>query len=108
MRNAHNSTLEVQMSGRSNVGGGTRLRAVLASLGLLAALFLLAPRELHGEGDWKECVDGAFLDYNDCLMESSSWFNQALCDFNFEFEVALCTAYIVGDIKEAYEEGSPD
>lgn len=94
------------MSGQGNVmGGGTRLLAVLA-LGLAATLFLLAPRSLEGAESWKECVDDAFLEYNDCLMESTSWFNQKLCDFNFELEFTLCSAYIVGDIKNAYEDGS--
>jgi hypothetical protein len=86
--------------------GGTRMRVVLASIGLLAALFLLAPRDLHGAKSWKACIDEAFLDYNDCLMESTSWFNRKLCDLNWELEVALCSAYIVGDIKNAYNEGS--
>lgn len=94
------------MSGQGNViGRGTRLLVVLA-LGLAATLFLLAPRSLEGAESWKECVDDAFLEYNACLMESTSWFNQKLCDFNFELEFALCSAYIVGDIKNAYEDGS--
>lgn len=95
------------MSGHGNVmSGGTRLLVVLASVGLAATLFLLAPRSLEGAESWKECVDGAFLGYNDCLMESTSWFNQKLCDFNFELEFTLCSAYIAGDIKNAYEDGS--
>lgn len=85
---------------------GTRMRVVLASIGLLAALFLLAPGSLSGAKSWKGCMDEAFLEYNDCLMESTSWFNRKLCDLNWELEVALCSAYIIGDIRKAYNEGS--
>lgn len=95
------------MSRRGEViRGSTRLRVLLASVGLLAALFLLAPRDLHGAKSWKACVDEAFAEYNECLMESTSWFNRKLCDVNWELEVVLCSAYIAGDIKNAYNDGS--
>lgn len=96
------------MYGRGEViHGGRRMRIVLASFGLLAALILLAPREAQGAKSWKGCVDDAFAGYNDCLMESTSWFNQKLCDIDWEIKVTLCSAYIIGDIKDAYENGSP-
>ncbi|HSK20959.1 MAG TPA: hypothetical protein VK912_17520 [Longimicrobiales bacterium] len=97
------------MSRRGEVpGGGTRMRWVLASVGLLGALFLLAPREAYGAKSWKQCVDESFAEYNECLMETTSWFNRKLCDLDWELKVALCSAYIAGDIKNAYNEGSPD
>jgi hypothetical protein len=100
---------EVSMYRRGEViGGGARVRVVVAAIGLLAALFLLAPRDLHGADSWKECVDESFADYNDCLMETTSWFNRKLCDINWELEVTLCSAYIIGDIRKAYNEGSGD
>ncbi|HEX2166489.1 MAG TPA: hypothetical protein VHG09_04550 [Longimicrobiales bacterium] len=95
------------MSGRGEViHGSRRTRIMLASLGLLAALFLLAPRDVQGAKTWKGCVDEAFGGYNDCLMESTSWFNRKLCDIDWELEVTLCSAYIIGDIKNAYEDGT--
>ena len=84
------------------------MRWVLASVGLLGALFLLAPREAYGAKSWKQCVDESFAEYNECLMETTSWFNRKLCDLDWELKVALCSAYIAGDIKNAYNEGSPD
>lgn len=89
-------------------GGNTRLKVLLASVGLLAALLLVAPRDLSGAESWKECVDGAFADYNSCLMESSSWFNRSLCDLNWELETAVCTAGQLGNIREAFNEGTDD
>lgn len=94
------------MYGQRVMRDSARRALVLASVGLLAVLLLLAPRDLQGAESWKECVDGAFAEYNDCLMESTSWFNQALCDLNWEFQVAVCTAAAFGDVKNAYEEGS--
>ena len=84
------------------------MRLLLASVGLLAALVLLAPRDAYGAKSWKECVDESFGEYNDCLMETTSWFNRKLCDLDWELKVVLCSAYIGGDIKNAFEEGSPD
>lgn len=84
----------------------TRLHAAIISLGLLATLFLLAPRDLHGAKTFKECIDDTFVDYNACLMESTSWFNQKLCDLSWEFEVAVCTAEKIGDVINGYEDGS--
>jgi hypothetical protein len=83
-----------------------RLRALIASVGLLAALFLLAPRDLHGAKTWKECIDGSFASYNACLSSSDSRFERFLCDVAWELDVAVCTAKAVGDVKEGYEEGS--
>jgi hypothetical protein len=88
---------------------GTRMRVLTAAVGLLAALFLLAPRDVRGATtNWKECVDEAFAGYNDCLMESTSWFNRKLCDLDWELDTALCTARALGDIKNAFNEGSSD
>lgn len=96
------------MTARSEVSRGrARVHAALVSLGLLAALFLLAPRDLHGAKSFKECIDGTFADYNSCLMESTSWFNRKLCDISWEFEVAVCAAQKVGDVINGYEDGSP-
>ncbi|MGH7446651.1 MAG: hypothetical protein ACREK1_01255 [Longimicrobiales bacterium] len=95
------------MSARGKViGSDLRLRVLVAFVGLLAALFLLAPRELHGAKSWKECIDESFADYNSCLTPTTSWFERKLCDIAWEFDAALCTAYIIGDIRNAYEDGS--
>ncbi|MBR9989600.1 MAG: hypothetical protein KFH98_07585 [Gemmatimonadetes bacterium] len=88
--------------------GSARRTLVLASVGLLAVLFLLVPRDLQGAKTWKECIDDSFAEYNECLMESTSWFNRALCDLNWELQVAVCTASAFGDIKNAYEDGSSE
>jgi hypothetical protein len=90
------------------IAGSGRMRYVLAAIGLVVALFMLAPGDALGAKTWKECVDDAFADYNDCLMESTSWFNRTLCDLSWELEVAVCTAAKLGDIKNAYNEGSEE
>lgn len=90
------------MSARGDVLGGVMRRRVLfASLVLLAALLALAPGEARGQ-TWKECVDDSFAGYNDCLMSSGGWFDRKLCDISWEFEVSLCTARSVGDIRDAW------
>jgi len=97
------------MSAREKVTGvDMRLRVLLASIGLLAALFLLAPRDLHGDWTWKECIDESFADYNGCLSATDSRFEQFLCDLAWELDVAVCTATIFGDVRNGYEEGSDD
>ncbi|HEX6132798.1 MAG TPA: hypothetical protein VFZ24_02370 [Longimicrobiales bacterium] len=78
-----------------------RVRLLLASIGVVVALLLLLPRGARA-GDWKECVDDAFLDYNDCLMDGGGWFERKLCDLDWEFEVTLCTALAVGEIRNAW------
>ena len=83
-------------------------RALIVSLGVLAVLFAIVPRDLRGAKTWKECVDIAFADYNACLMNAGGWFERKLCDLAFEFDAALCTALIIGDIKKAYNEGSTE
>lgn len=88
------------------IGSEWRMRVLLAFTGLLAALFMLAPRELHGAKSWKECIDESFADYNACLSPTTSWFERKLCDIAWEFDAALCTALIIGDIKNAFNEGS--
>ncbi|HEX6309426.1 MAG TPA: hypothetical protein VFZ69_14615 [Longimicrobiales bacterium] len=77
------------------------LRVLLASIGVVVALLLLLPGRARA-GDWKECVDDAFVDYNSCLMNSGGWFDRKLCDLDWEFEVALCTAKAVGEIRNAW------
>lgn len=93
------------MSGRGEIiAGHTRRRVLLATAGLLAALLLFAPRDARA--DWKDCVDKAFAKYNSCLMQTSSWFERALCDLNWEFDMAYCTAGTLGGIRRIYEEGN--
>lgn len=93
------------MSRRGEViAGSTRRRVLLATAGLLAGLLLLAPRD--ASADWKDCVDRAFAKYNSCLMQSTSWFNRALCDVNWEFDMAYCTAGTIGGIRNIYHEGN--
>lgn len=97
------------MSVRGEVmGNGMLMKAVLVAVALLGSAFLLAPRALSGAeaAPWKECVDGAFAGYNDCLMESASWFNRKLCDLEFQLEVVKCSAAAAGDVKKAWNEGS--
>lgn len=89
------------------MGRSTHLRVLVAAVAIIAAFMLLAPRSLHGAVTWKECVDGAFADYNSCLMESTSWFNRKLCDLSWEAEMALCSALKLGEIRKAYNEGTP-
>lgn len=90
------------MSARGEVLGGVMLRRVVfASLVLLAALIALAPGDVRGQ-TWKECVDGTFAEYNECLMNSGGWFEQKLCDISWEFEVSLCTAKKVGEVRHAW------
>jgi hypothetical protein len=93
------------MSRRGEImAGSTRTRVLLATVGLLAALLLLAPGDARA--DWKSCVDKAFAKYNTCLMQSASWFERALCDANWEFDMAWCTAGTLGGIRAVYEEGN--
>lgn len=96
------------MSVRNEVRRGrARIHAVLVSLGLLGALFLIGPPDLRGEKSFfSQCMDDAFADYNECLMDSSSWFSRKLCDFSWEFDAAYCTAAAIGDVKVGYNEGS--
>lgn len=96
------------MTARVDVPGtGMLAKAVLLAVALVGAAFLFAPRDLYGaEATWKECVDAAFAEYNDCLMESSSWFNRKLCDLDFELEVVICSAAAAGDVKKAWQEGT--
>lgn len=95
------------MSAREKVSGvDMRLWVLLASVSLLAALFLLAPRDLHGAKTWKQCIDSSFADYNACLSSTDSRFERFLCDVAWELDVAVCTATTFGDVKEGYEEGS--
>ena len=84
-------------------------KAVLLAVALLGSAFILAPRDLFGAAaGWKECVDDAFADYNSCLMESSSWLSRKVCDFDFEFDIAVCTAGALGDVRKAWENGSSE
>lgn len=95
-------TMEVVMSARGEVLGGLiRRRMMIAALVLVAALLALAPRDVRGQ-TWKDCVDGSFAGYNECLTGSSGWFDRKLCDISWEFEVALCTAQAVGEIRHAW------
>jgi hypothetical protein len=89
------------------MGRGTHLRVLIAAVAVIAAFMLLAPRPAHGAVTWKECVDKAFAEYTSCLMESTSWFNRKLCDFDWEIKTTICSAYAIGDIRKAYNEGSP-
>lgn len=91
------------MSVREKVRGvDMRLRVLLASVGLLAALFLLAPRALHGD-TWKQCIDGSFADYNSCLSSTDSRFEKFLCDVAWELDVVACTSKAIGGIKDNFE-----
>ena len=95
------------MTARENVTGvDMRLRVLLASIGLLAALFLLAPRDLHGDWTWKECIDDSFEDYNGCLSSTDSRFEKFLCDVAWELDVVVCSSKAVGDVRDGYENGS--
>ena len=86
--------------------GRAGIRALLVSFGVLGAL-LLVPRDLRGEKSfYAQCMDDSFADYNECLMESTSWFSRALCDLSWEFDAAYCTAAAIGDVKIGYAEGS--
>lgn len=99
------------MSAREEVmGNGMLGKALLVAVALLGSAFLLAPRALYGAeaAPWKECVDKAFAEYNDCLMENSSWFNRKLCDLQFELDVVICSAAAAGDVKKAWNEGSQE
>lgn len=89
------------MSARNEgMRGGARLRLLLASMAALIALLLLAPGRLNA--DWKSCVDESFVQYNSCLMDAGGWFERKLCDLDWEFDVALCTARAVGEIRDAW------
>jgi hypothetical protein len=95
------------MSAREKVTGvDMRLRVLLASVGLLAALFLLAPRDLHGAKTWKQCIDSSFADYNACLSATDSKFEKFLCDVAWELDVVVCSSKAVGDVRDGYENGS--
>lgn len=95
------------MSVREKVTGvDIRLRALLVSVGLLAALFLLAPRDLHGGWSWKDCIDGSFAGYNGCLSATDSRFEKFLCDVSWEIEVIGCSARAAGNVRKGYRQGS--
>lgn len=95
------------MSVREKVKGvDMRLRALLVSVGLLAALFLLAPRDLHGGWSWKDCIDDSFMGYNSCLSGTGSRFEKFLCDVSWEIEVVVCSAKAAGNVRKGYQRGS--
>lgn len=85
----------IGMDGRRSPGA-----ALVAGVMLALALLALALPRAASAGGWKECVDKATLEYNDCLMEGGSSFHLLLCDLDWEIEVAKCTAEVIGELRE--------
>jgi hypothetical protein len=85
---------------RSIVKGWHRI--VLAGVLVLPLLVLVVPRPASADaGEWRECIDEAFADYNSCLMESGSRFSRMICDLSWELDAVLCTAERIGEIRGA-------
>jgi hypothetical protein len=76
--------------------------------GALPAIVLLPlapPLSAQAEGSgtrWKECMDDALLEYNDCLMDGGGWFSRKLCDLAFEIDAVACFAVAAGNIRNAW------
>jgi hypothetical protein len=82
---------------REAVGSVTALTVLT-----LVTVSLVAPQRVAADGtEWRHCVDGAWGEYNGCLMESSGWFDRKVCDIAFQLDVVVCSARVIGEIKEA-------
>lgn len=80
-----------------------RKRARIAALIALPAVVLapIAARsvraememEVSGPGtDFVKCQDGAWADYNKCLMSTNVKWEKSLCDLAFQADVAWCAS----------------
>ncbi|CAN5645349.1 hypothetical protein BH23GEM9_BH23GEM9_07200 [soil metagenome] len=89
--------------------GSVRQAGALAGLIAVAVLALAAaPRSAAGAEEagpgtvWRQCMDGAWADYNSCLMEADGWLHRKVCDLAFELDVVYCTAKTAGEIRNAW------
>jgi hypothetical protein len=95
------------MTHAQNIASARRNVRYALMFSTLAVLALVAPRTVSGAETtlpgttWKECTDAAFADYNDCLMESASWFSRKICDLAFEGNILWCSTKFYGALKEA-------
>lgn len=77
--------------------------AALSALLLLGVMLLTNAQQANAQEDFSECVDGAFAEYNSCLMNSTWWLSRTICDLDFEADVVRCGAEQVGQIKGALQ-----
>lgn len=90
---------------RMPVRQGMGRYALFGSLLVLSLVALVAPQLSAQSRTWRECVDDALLDYNQCLMEAGTSFSKTICDLAWEFETVRCTAEAIGDIRRAFNGG---
>lgn len=83
---------------RNRAVSGSMLMATL----LFAATAVVPPRANAAEEDLRKCVDGAWADYNECLVGSSTSWGKKLCDIYFQAEVVLCSAKYIGEVKKSF------
>ena len=71
-----------------------RFRRSVQALALLAAAVALVatgPEVAEAEkSPLRTCTDAAWANYNECLMESDSWFHRQGCDFDFMMSYERC------------------
>lgn len=79
----------------------TSLRSLLLGgvLLVLAALAAAARPAAATTSPLRTCTNAAWADYNDCLMETDSWWVRKGCDIAFEAEYVRCYAYYYKDIS---------
>jgi hypothetical protein len=99
--NSPDGEVHMHTNERSIVAGVWR-HILLAGLLVLPLLVLVVPRAASADaGEWRECVDDAFAEYNSCLMQSELRLSRMICDLSWELDVVLCTAERLGEIRAA-------
>lgn len=77
-----------------------RANRALAALPLLALLLLSPARAPAAEAsNLKACTNGAWAEYNSCLVDSYSGWERTECDITFSSDYALCYARYFGLVR---------
>jgi hypothetical protein len=77
-----------------------RARRALAALPLLALLLISPARAPAAEAsNLKACTNGAWSEYNSCLVDTYSEWERTECDISFSADYALCYARYFGLVR---------